>query len=129
MLIWKFKHKLMPRLQDCLNSGVKLSTSISALAKRCLSIYEQMQATDTMRDRTNSLQSTKTSALTYSNTKTYQVPVTTSCANKSFSRFSSSITGTVMPTPRRSDKEQAYMMKKGRYFSCKKRGYTAYDCP
>ena len=52
MLIREFKHKLTPRLQDRLNSGVELPTSISALAKRCLSIYEQMQATDRIRNRT-----------------------------------------------------------------------------
>ena len=40
MLIWDFKHKLTPRLQDWLNIGVKLLNSILALAKRCLSIYE-----------------------------------------------------------------------------------------
>ncbi len=51
MLIRAFKHKLTPRLQDRLNSGVKLPNSISALAKRCLSIYEQMQAIDRIRDR------------------------------------------------------------------------------
>ena len=59
MLIWKFKHKLTPRLQDCLNSGVELSTSISVLAKCCLFIYKQMQATDKIRNRTKPLQSTQ----------------------------------------------------------------------
>ena len=33
MLIQEFKHKLIPRLQDQFNSGVKLPNSISALAK------------------------------------------------------------------------------------------------
>ena len=42
MIFREFKHKLTPSLQDCLNSGVKLSTSISALVKRCLSIYKQI---------------------------------------------------------------------------------------
>ena len=46
MLIWEFKHKLMPRLQDQLNSEIELWKTISTLAKRCLSIYEQMQATN-----------------------------------------------------------------------------------
>ena len=52
MLIWKFKYKLITHLQDWLNSGIALPTFISALAKRCLSIYEQMQVTDKIRDRT-----------------------------------------------------------------------------
>ncbi len=51
ILIREFKHKLTFRFQDQLNSRVKLPTSISALAKQCLSIYEQMQATDRIKDR------------------------------------------------------------------------------
>ena len=51
MLIQEFKHKLTPRLQDRLNSGIELPKTISALAKRCLSIYEQMQATDWIREK------------------------------------------------------------------------------
>ena len=129
MLIRKFKHKLTPRLQDRLNSGVELPTSISALAKRCLSIYEQMQATDRIRDKTKPLRSTQTSAPTYSSTRTYQVPVTNNRANPSFSCLSSSITETVTPTPRHSNEEQARLMKESRCFSCKKRCYTAYDYP
>ncbi len=42
MLIREFKYKLTPHFQDRLNSRVKLPTSISALAKQSLSIYEQM---------------------------------------------------------------------------------------
>ena len=52
MLIQEFKHKLTLCLQDLLNSEVKLLTSISALIKRYLPIYEQMQATDRIKDRT-----------------------------------------------------------------------------
>ena len=129
MLIREFKHKLTPRLQDRLNSGVELPTLISALAKRCLSIYKPMQATDRIRDRTKHLRSTQTSAPTYSSTKTYQVPVTNSRANTSFFRFSSSIMKTVMPTPQHLEEKQTCLIKEGRCFSCKKRGHTAYDCP
>ncbi len=42
MLIREFKYKLMLYLQDRLNSGIELPKTISTLAKRCLSIYEQM---------------------------------------------------------------------------------------
>ena len=129
MLIQEFKHKLTPCLQDCLNSEVELPISISALAKHCLSIYKQMQATNRIRNRTKPLQSTPTSALTYSSTKTYQVPVINSRANIFFSRLSSSITGTVTPTPRHLEEERARLMKENRCFSYKKRGHTAYDCP
>ena len=42
MLIWKSKHKLMPHLYNCPNSGVELLTSISILIKHYLSIYKQI---------------------------------------------------------------------------------------
>ena len=58
-----------------------------------------MQATDRIRDKTKPLQLTQTSAPIYSSTKTYQVSVINSRANSSFSRFFSSITRTVTPTP------------------------------
>ena len=59
-----------------------------------------MQAIDKIRDRTKPLQLTKTPASIFLNTKIYQVPVTNSCTNIFFSRFSSSIIKTVTPTPR-----------------------------
>ena len=71
MFIWEFKQKLTPRLQDHLNSRVELPTLILVLVKHCLSIYKQMQATNRIRDRTKPLQSTQTSASTYSSTKTH----------------------------------------------------------
>ena len=64
MLIWEFKYKLTPCLQDRLNSGVKFPTSILALAKRCLSIYKQIQATDRIREKTKPIRTTQTSVLT-----------------------------------------------------------------
>ena len=62
MLIRKFKHKLTPQLQDRLNSGIELASTISALAKRCLSIYEQMQATDQIRKKAKSSTTVQTTA-------------------------------------------------------------------
>ena len=98
MFIQEFKHKLTPCLQNYLNSKVELSTLISALAKYCLFIYKQMQATDKIKNRTKLLQSTQTLASIYSSTKTYQVFIINNYANISFSRLSSSIMGIVMPT-------------------------------
>ena len=57
------------------------------------------------------------------------MPVINSRANTSFSSLSSSITGTVTPTPQCLGEKQARLMKKGKCFSCKKKGHTAYDCP
>ena len=54
MLIQEFKHKLTPWVQDSLNSGIELPSTISALAKRCLSIFEQMQATNWIREKAKS---------------------------------------------------------------------------
>lgn len=55
MLIQKFKYKLTSHLQDKLNFGIKLSFLILILAKCCLSIYKQIQATNKIRDRIKSL--------------------------------------------------------------------------
>ena len=57
------------------------------------------------------------------------MPVTNSHANNFFSCFSSSIAGTVTPTPQQLKEEQKRLMKKSRCFSYKERGHTAYDCP
>ena len=127
MFIWEFKHKLTPRPQNCLNSEVEFPTSIPALVKHCLSIHEQMQATDRIRDRTKPLQSTQISAFTCLSTKIYQVFVTNSHPNISFSCLFSSIIETITPTLQYSEEEQARLIKKGRCFSCKEKGYNTYD--
>ena len=128
MLIQKFKHKLTPCLQDWLNSDVELLSSILTLAKHCLSINKQIQATDRIRDKTKPLQSTQSSISTNSSAGFYQVPTINIRANIRLSRLSSSISGTISPTPQHSDEERARLMKERRSFSCKKRGHTAYDC-
>ena len=46
IFIWKFKHKLTPQLQNWLNFDIELLSTISSLAKCCLSIYKQIQATN-----------------------------------------------------------------------------------
>ena len=55
------------------------------------------------------------------------MPITNSRANISFSYLFSSITGTVTPMPRHLDEKQARLMKEGRCFNCKEKGYTAYN--
>ncbi len=60
MLIQEFKHKLMPRLQDWLNSRIELPKTIFALAKHCLSIYEQIQATDLIKEKAKSSMTVQT---------------------------------------------------------------------
>ncbi len=37
--------------------------------------------------------------------------------------------GIITLTPQHSDEERVRLMKEGRYFNCKERGHTAYDCP
>ena len=54
MLIREFKHKLIPQLQDQLNSGIELLSTIFALTKCCLSIYKQMQVTDWIKEKAKS---------------------------------------------------------------------------
>ena len=131
MFIWEFKHKLTPRLQDRLNSRVKLPNSILALAKECLSIYKQMQAIDKIRDRIKpqTIGATPASASMRQVIYFYQRQVTNTRANTSFLRLFSSITGTIILTSQYLDEEQARLMKEGRCFSYKEGGHTTYDCP
>ncbi len=58
----------------------------------------------------------------------YQWPITNTCINNSFSCFFNSIMGTMILTIHHSDKKQAHLMEGSRYFSCKERGHTAYNC-
>ena len=90
-----------------------------------------MQATDRIRDRIKpqATRATPASASMRQVTHPYQRPVTNTRANTSFLRLSSSITGTMTPTPQYLDEKRARLMKEGRCFSYKERGHTTYDCP
>ena len=130
MLIREFKHKLTPRLQDRLNSSIELPSTISALAKHCLSIYEQMQATDWIREKAKSSTTVQTTANVplKAITSSSRAPIISN-NNTTFSRLSNTIRGTITPTPRNSDAEISRLMKEGRCFNCKGRGHTMLDCP
>ena len=130
MLIREFKHKLTPRLQDRLNSGIELPKTISALAKRCLSIYEQMQATDRIRAKAKSSTTVQTTAKVPLKAVTFssRAPAIPN-KNTSFSCLSNTLRGSITPTPRNSDAEISQLMKEGRCFNCKERGYTMLNCP
>ncbi len=129
MLIWEFKHKLTSRLQDQLNSGIELSKTISTLVKRCLSIYEQMQATDRIREKAKS----STIVRTTTNVPLRAVIVSSRAPtihnkNTSFLRLSNTLRGSITPTPRNSDTEISQLMKERRCFNCKGRGHTMLNC-
>ena len=99
MLIWEFKHNLMPRFEDHLNSGIELATTISALAKHCLLIYEQMLATNRIKDKIHPSQSAENPFPIHSSTRFYPMLVTNIRTNTSFSSLSNSIIGTLISTP------------------------------
>ena len=131
MLILKFKHKLTPHLQDRLNSSIELSSNIFALAKRCLSIYEQMQAIDQIKQRTKSstaVQNTATNVFLKTITSSFQALSLLSNNNNFFSRFFNSFWRTITPIPQTFDAELLWLMKKGRCFNCKGRGHTMLNC-
>ena len=130
MLIREFKHKLTPRLQDRLNSGIELPKTISALAKRCLSIYEQMQATDRIRKKAKSSTIVPTTAKVLLKAVTFssQAPAIPN-KNTSFLHLSNTLRGSITPTPRYLDAEISQLMKEGRCFNCKERGHTMLNCP
>lgn len=87
MLIQKFKHKLLPWLQNQLNSGIELSMSISVLAKRCFLIYEQIQTKNRIQNRTKPTQTTLISASMRPVAVPYQLPITNTQTNSSFRVF------------------------------------------
>ena len=89
-----------------------------------------MQAIDRIRDRTKpqATQPTPASVSIREVVHPYQRPVTNTRANSSFSRLSNSIMGTMTPMPQHSNEKRARLMKEGKYFSCKERGHTTYDC-
>ena len=66
----------MPRLQDQLYSGIELSKTIFALAKYCLNIYKQMQATDRIREKAKSSTTVQTTVnvLSRAVTSFFRVP-------------------------------------------------------
>lgn len=60
MFILGFLQKISPSLRVRLNDRSKLPDNIQDLRKRCLDIYEQMQATDGIRDQPKPSASSKT---------------------------------------------------------------------
>lgn len=62
MLIWKFKHKLILYLKNQFNSGIKFPKIIFLLAKRCLSIYKQIQAIAWIKQKATSFTTVRSTA-------------------------------------------------------------------
>ncbi len=123
MLIQKLKHKLTPWLQDQLNSGMELPSTISALAKRCLSIYKQMQVTDQIREKAKSF---TTICQTAANVPLKTIisssrAPTVSNNNISFSCLSNTLQETITLMSQNSDAKISWLMKQGRWFNCKER--------
>lgn len=84
---------------------------------------------DKNREKTNPLWSAQILAPPNSCIRSYLLFITNTYANTPFSCLFYSITGIIMPIPWHAEKEQVCLMKKGRWFSCKKKGYTTYDYP
>ena len=130
MLIWEFKYKLTSRLQNWLNSGIELSSTISALAKLCLSIYEQMQASNWIREKTKSSTIVQTTANIPLRAITSSFGASTIFNNNtSFLRLSNTLWGTIIPTPRNSDAKISRLIKERRCFNYRKRGHMRLNCP
>ncbi len=130
MLIREIKHKLMPCLQDRLNSGIELPKTISALAKRCLSIYEQIQATDQIKEKAKSFTTVRTTANVFLRavTGSSRAPAIPN-KNTSFLHLFNTLRGFITLTPRNSDAKISQLMKEGRCFNYKGRGHTMLNCP
>ena len=100
------------------------------MAKRCLSIYEQMQATDRIREKAKSFITVQTTAKVPLKAVTFssRAPAIPN-KNTSFLRLSNTLQGSITPTPRNLDVEISQLIKEGRCFNCKERGHTMLDCP
>ena len=87
------------RLQNQLNSGIELSSTISALAKCCLSIYKQMQATDWIKKKAKSSTTVQITAnVPLRAVTSFSRAPTISNNNTSFSRLSNTLQGTITLT-------------------------------
>ena len=130
MLIRKFKHKLTSQLQDWLNSSIELPNTISALVKRCLSIYEQMQATNRIRKKAKFSTIVWTTAIIPLRAviSSSRAP-TVSNNNISFSCLSNTFQRTITLTPWNLDAEISRLIKEEICFNCKRRGNTMLNCP
>ena len=130
MLISKFKHKLTSQLQDRLNSDIELLSTISALIKRCLSSYEQMQATNQIREKAKSSITVGIIAnIPLKDITSSSRALTVSNNNTFFSCLSHTFQGIITPTAQNSDAKTLWLMKKGRCFNCKGKRYTILHCP
>ncbi len=99
MFIQKFKHKLILQLQDRLNFGIEFTSTISTLAKRCLSIYEQMQVINWIKEKVKSSITVQTVAniLLRVVTSSFRAP-TVSNNNSSFLYLSNILQGIITLT-------------------------------
>ena len=88
-----------------------------------------MQATDWIREKAKFSTTVQTTAkvplkaVTFS----FQVPAVSN-KNISFLRLSNTLRRSITPTLRNSDAEISQLMKEGKCFNCKGRGYTMLNC-
>ena len=113
-----------------MNSDIKLLSTISALAKRCLSIYKQIQVTNWIKKKTKSSTTIQiaTNVLLRAVTSSSQTP-TISNNNTSFLRLSNILQGTITFTSRNLDTKTSWLIKEERCFNYKRRGHTMLNCP
>ena len=100
------------------------------MAKRCLSIYEQMQATDRIKEKAKSSTTVQTTAKIPLKAVIFSSRAPTILnKNTSFLCLSNTLQGSITSTPRNLDAEISQLIKEGRCFNCKKRGHTMLICP
>ena len=113
MLLREFMHKLSPRMQDQMDSGLEYPDNIKDLAARCQKIYDQMLATDRVRSNT------KPANTKVANTPTRFIPPTRFVPPSS--QTTSLSTSGYCPKPGNTfslltNKERLKLMKEGRCF-------------
>lgn len=113
-----------------MNSGIELPRTISALAKCYLSIYEQMQVTDWIKEKAKFSTKVQIAANIPLRAVTNSSRAhTISNNNTFFSHLSNIFWGTITFISRNLDVETLRPIKEERYFNYKERGQIIHNCP
>ena len=116
---------MIPRPQDRLKSGIKVPSTISTLAKHCLSIYKQIQATDRIREKAKFSTTIRIAINVLLRVVTsFSQELTVFNNNTFFSYLFNTLQGIITPTCQNLDTEISRLMKKERCFNYKQREHT-----
>ena len=126
MLLREFMHKLSPRMQDRMNSGLEYPDNIKDLAARCRKIYDQMLVTDRVRSNTKLANTKVANTTTRFIPPTRFVPPSSQTTSTSISGYCPKPGNTFFPL---TNKKRLKLMKERRCFYCRQPGHITANCP